>query len=159
MEVFNLCVIYLSKGKDLFGHDNCPAMPSYSETISIKTKSNQEIMNITNLVNSAVNNSLVKSGNLIVFTPHTTTAITVNEDEPGLIKDILSKLSDLVPKDQGYSHDSIDSNAHAHILASIIGCSVALPIIKGRAALGTWQSILFIELDGPRNRKVFVQIG
>ena len=134
-------------------------MPHYTETLNIRTKSNLEIVNITREVNSAVKKSGVKAGNLLVFTPHTTTAITVNENEPRLIKDIERKISELVPKGAGYSHDSIDNNAHSHILASIIGCSVALPIIDGRAGLGTWQSILFIELDGPRNRRVIVQVG
>lgn len=134
-------------------------MPSYTETLNIRTKSSFEIVNITRQVNTTVKKSDVKEGNLIVFTPHTTTAMTVNEDEPRLVKDILSKISELVPKGAGYSHDSIDHNANAHILASIIGCSVALPIINGRVALGTWQSILFIELDGPRNRNLVVQIN
>jgi secondary thiamine-phosphate synthase enzyme len=134
-------------------------MSSFTETINISTKSGFEIVSITSQVNSIVKKSGIKNGNLIVFTPHTTTAITVNEAEPRLIKDILEKLSDLVPEGEGYLHDNIDNNAHAHILASIIGPSVALPIINGRAALGTWQSILFIELDGPRNRNVLVQIG
>ncbi len=134
-------------------------MPPFTETLKIKTNKNLEIVNITNQVEAAVKKSGVKEGSLVVFTPHTTTAITVNEDEPGLVKDILRKISELVPKGAGYSHDSIDHNAHSHILASIIGCSVALPVINGKAALGTWQSILFIELDGPRNRNVVVQIG
>lgn len=134
-------------------------MPPFTETINIRTKSSFDIVNITRQVNAAVKKSGIKEGNLIVFTPHTTTAMTVNEDEPRLVKDILRKISELVPKGAGYSHDSIDSNAHSHILASIIGCSVALPVIDGRAALGTWQSILFIELDGPRNRHIIVQIG
>ena len=130
----------------------------YSETIEIKTKSSHEIVNITWQVNAAVKKSKIKDGNLIVFTLHTTTAITVNEDESRLIKDIENKLLDIVPKGQGYLHDGIDGNAHSHILASIIGCSVALPVISGNPVLGTWQSILFIELDGPRNRKVIIQI-
>ena len=134
-------------------------MSPFTETINIVTKSGFEIVSITSQVNSIVKKSGIKDGSLIVFTPHTTTAITVNEAEPRLIKDILEKLSDLVPEGEGYLHDSIDNNAHAHILASIIGCSVTLPVINGRAGLGTWQSILFIELDGPRNRNVLVQIG
>ncbi|MEE9151732.1 MAG: secondary thiamine-phosphate synthase enzyme YjbQ [Thermoplasmata archaeon] len=144
---------------DLSLQDDCPPMPPFTETLKIKTNKNLEIVNITNQVEAAVKKSGVKEGSLVVFTPHTTTAITVNEDEPGLVKDILRKISELVPKGAGYSHDSIDHNAHSHILASIIGCSVALPVINGKAALGTWQSILFIELDGPRNRNVVVQIG
>ena len=134
-------------------------MSPFIETIDVRTKSGFEIVNITSHVKHVVQKSKISEGSLIVFTPHTTTAITVNEDEPRLLKDIERKLSELVPKGQGYAHDSIDSNAHSHILASIIGCSMALPIIDGRAALGTWQSILFIELDGPRSRRIVVQVG
>jgi secondary thiamine-phosphate synthase enzyme len=133
-------------------------MSPFTKIIDVRTKSSFEIVNITSQVEEAVQNSDISEGSLIVFTPHTTTAITINEDEPGLVSDILKKVSDLVPTRQGYSHDQIDSNAHAHILASIIGPSIAIPILKGKAALGTWQSIFFIELDGPRNRKVTVQI-
>jgi secondary thiamine-phosphate synthase enzyme len=132
---------------------------SYSETIEIVTKSTTEIVNITQPVYTAVKRSKIEEGSLIVFTPHTTTAITVNEDESQLITDIKTKILQLVPKGGGYHHDGIDGNAHSHILASIIGCSVALPVISGSPALGTWQSILFIELDGPRNRRVIVQIS
>jgi secondary thiamine-phosphate synthase enzyme len=151
-------LIFVMKKKNIILKCDCPFM-SYSETIDLETKSNHEIINITWHVGSAVRKSKIKSGQLIVFTPHTTCAITVNEDEPKLIKDIENKILDIVPKGEGYLHDGIDGNAHSHILASIIGCSVALPVINGAAALGTWQSILFIELDGPRNRKVVVQVG
>jgi secondary thiamine-phosphate synthase enzyme len=131
---------------------------SYSETINVQTTSNHEIIDITRKISSVIKKSKVKDGNLTVFTPHTTTALTVNENEGRLIKDIENKLLDLVPKAHGYRHDGIDGNAHSHIIASIIGCSIAIPIIGGKPALGTWQSILFIELDGPRNRKVIIQI-
>lgn len=131
---------------------------AYSETIEVKTRSSHEIVDITRQVNSAAKKSKIKEGNLTVFTPHTTTALMVNENEGRLIKDIENKLLDLVPKGQGYHHDGIDGNAHSHILASIIGCSVAIPIIGGNTSLGTWQSILFVELDGPRNRKVIIQV-
>ena len=133
-------------------------MPPIIETLNIRTRGEKDIINITSLVNDVIKKSKIREGSLLVFTPHTTTALTVNEDEPGLLQDHLNKLSDIVPKGQGYSHDRIDSNAHSHILASIIGCSVSIPIVKGAAALGTWQSILFLELDGPRNRRVTVQI-
>jgi secondary thiamine-phosphate synthase enzyme len=131
---------------------------AYSETIEVRTQSNHEIVDITKQVNSAVKRSKVEDGNLTVFTPHTTTALTVNENEGGLIQDIENKLLDLVPKGEGYHHDGIDGNAHSHILASIIGCSVVIPVINGKLSLGTWQSVLFVELDGPRNRKVIIQI-
>lgn len=131
---------------------------AYSEIIELRTGYSHEIVDITRQVISAVKRSKVKDGNLTVFTPHTTTALTVNENEGRLIRDIENKILELVPKGQGYHHDGIDGNAHSHILASIIGCSVSIPLIGGSCVLGTWQSILFIELDGPRNRKVIVQV-
>jgi secondary thiamine-phosphate synthase enzyme len=133
-------------------------MPQVTETLDIRTHGEKGIVNITGQVNDVVKKAKISDGTLLVFTPHTTTALTINEDEPGLQGDILGKLGDIVPRGEGYSHDKIDSNAHSHILASIIGCSVSIPIVKGRPVLGTWQSILFIELDGPRNRRVTVQI-
>lgn len=159
--VFNFCdgkQGKFQKKKNLILKIHYPVM-SYSETIEVATKSTTEIVNITQQVYAAVKRSKIEEGSLIVFTPHTTTAITVNEDESQLIKDIKNKILQLVPKGEGYHHDGIDGNAHSHILASIIGCSVALPVISDSPALGTWQSILFIELDGPRNRRVIVQIS
>lgn len=131
-------------------------MTQVTETLNIRTHGDKDIINITGLVNEVVKKSRISNGTLLVFTPHTTTALTVNEDEPGLLGDLLGKLEELVPKGQGYSHDRVDSNAHSHIMASIIGPSVSIPIVNGRAVLGTWQSILFIELDGPRNRSFTV---
>lgn len=134
-------------------------MPCFNETLKVKTKSNIEIVNITSQINSVIKKSEITEGSLTVFTPHTTTAITVNENEPGLVQDLANTMLDIVPKGKGYLHDGLDGNAHSHILASIIGCSVTIPVINGSPALGTWQSILFIELDGPRNRSIVVQVG
>jgi secondary thiamine-phosphate synthase enzyme len=124
----------------------------------VKTNSSVEIVNISHQIYTSLKKSKITDGSLTVFTPHTTTAITVNEDEPGLVKDLVNTILDIVPKGKGYHHDGLDGNAHSHILASIIGCSVTVPVLNGRLALGTWQSILFIELDGPRNRNFVVSI-
>ncbi len=156
--VFNFCVLYgLLLEKNIISDYDFPIM-AYNETMEVRTRSSHEIVDITKHVNSAVIGSKIMEGILTVFTPHTTTALTVNEYEGKLITDIKNKLLDLVPKGEGYHHDGIDGNAHSHILASIIGCSVSIPIIGGNLSLGTWQSILFLELDGPRNRKVIIQI-
>ncbi|MHA1232399.1 MAG: secondary thiamine-phosphate synthase enzyme YjbQ, partial [Candidatus Helarchaeota archaeon] len=79
-------------------------------------------------------------------------------NENRLIKDIENTLLKLVPKGAGYKHDQIDDNAHSHIIAALIGNSLSIPIINGSAELGSWQSILFIELDGPRSRTVVLQV-
>ncbi len=121
--------------------------------IEIVTGRREEIVDITDRVREVVRG---KSGLAVVYSLHTTTAVTVNEGETGLMEDIISRLSELVPYSAGYRHDRIDSNADAHIKASIIGNSVIVPVSNGELLLGTWQRILFIEFDGPRRRRVHV---
>ena len=121
--------------------------------IEIVTGRREEIVDITDRVREVVRG---KSGLAVVYSLHTTTAVTVNEGETGLMEDIISRLSELVPYSAGYRHDRIDSNADAHIKASIIGNSVIVPVNNGELLLGTWQRILFIEFDGPRRRRVHV---
>ncbi len=121
--------------------------------IEIVTGRREEIVDITDRVREVVRG---KSGLAVVYSLHTTTAVTVNEGETGLMEDIISRLSELVPYSAGYRHDRIDNNADAHIKASIIGNSVIVPVNNGELLLGTWQRILFIEFDGPRRRRVHV---
>ncbi len=117
----------------------------------------REVIDITEEVRKAVKKlSEGKSGIAVVFTFHTTTALTVNEAESGLMKDLIDALFSIVPK-MNYLHNRIDNNAEAHIIASIVGNSVVLPVSDGELTLGTWQRVLFLELDGPRKRKVYVK--
>ncbi|MFQ5975430.1 MAG: secondary thiamine-phosphate synthase enzyme YjbQ [Candidatus Hydrothermarchaeales archaeon] len=95
---------------------------------------------------------------MAIFSRHTTTSIGINENEPRIVKDYEDVLEKLVPKSVGYRHDSIDSNAHAHIKSLLLGAGEIVPIEDGRLCLGTWQSIFFIELDGPRMRTVMVKV-
>ncbi len=125
--------------------------------IEIETHKRREIIDITSNVESALRESGIDSGICHVFTMHTTTAISVNEAEPGLLQDILKAASSIVPEGAGYVHDRGDGNAHAHIQAMLLGNSAAIPVENGRLALGTWQRVLFLELDGPRQRKVQVK--
>jgi len=122
--------------------------------IHIETKSREEIVDITDDVRKALKG---KDGVAIVYNFHTTTGLIVNEGERGLLHDIIVKLSSLIPRNTGYMHDRIDSNADAHIKASIIGNSVIIPVENGELLLGTWQRILFLEFDGPRRRKIYVR--
>ena len=122
------------------------------DVIEVETKDRVEIIDITREVERRASGRAV-----LVYTPHTTTAIVINEAESGLLKDIATTLSKLVPKGAGYEHDRIDSNADAHLRATLLGNSVVVPVENGRLALGTWQRILFVELDGPRLRRVYVQ--
>ena len=93
----------------------------------------------------------------MVYSPHTTTAIIVNENEHGLVGDILRLIDAIVPQD-GYAHDRIDNNARSHLQAVILGNSACMPVADGGLALGTWQSVFFVELDGPRRRRLTVRI-
>ena len=126
--------------------------------IEIGTKKSTELVNITREVKGIVGSKGVDSGVCVIFTKHTTTGIIINENEPGLKSDILAFLNELIPKGKGYLHDRIDNNAHSHLRAVVLGSSVTIPIEKGALALGTWQSILFVECDGPRSREVSVKV-
>lgn len=116
-----------------------------------------EVIDITHSVQEALIESKVVNGICLVYTLHTTTALMINEADTALIKDILNLLERLVPQAAGYLHDRSDGNAHAHLRAALLGSSIVIPVEQKRLALGTWQRILFLELDGPRRRKVFVK--
>lgn len=122
--------------------------------IEVATRQRVEVVDITQEVQRVVSGD----GLALVYTPHTTTAIVINEAEEGLLEDIIETLSKLVPFNAGYKHDRIDNNADAHIKATLLGNAVVIPVENGRLALGTWQRILFIELDGPRRRSVYVKV-
>ncbi|MDY6965821.1 MAG: secondary thiamine-phosphate synthase enzyme YjbQ [Halobacteriota archaeon] len=124
--------------------------------ISLSTRKEIDLFDITGDVSEAVKN--VKSGICTVFTKHTTTGIIINENESGLKDDILTLLKRIVPKGGGYKHDRIDNNAHSHLMSIMLGPGVTVPIEDGKLVLGPWQSIFFVECDGPRNRELFVNI-
>lgn len=114
-------------------------------------------MDITPSVQEALRESKVINGICLVYTLHTTTGLTVNEADPALIKDILNLLERVAPQGAGYLHDRSDGNAHAHLRAALLGSSVVIPVEQKRLVLGTWQRILFFELDGPRRRKIYIK--
>jgi secondary thiamine-phosphate synthase enzyme len=116
------------------------------------------VVDVTGLVEGAVRASGVNEGVIVVQSPHTTTAVIVNEREGRLVQDLLEWAQKMAPKGAGYRHDGTDGNAHAHLQGVMMGSSVSIPITGGRLALGTWQSVLFVELDGPRSRKLHVQV-
>ena len=98
------------------------------------------------------------TGACTVFVPHTTAGLVVNEAESGLLADLEDYLRRLAPDDGDYRHDRIDDNADAHLRATMLGESVSVPVRDGELALGTWQSVLFVECDGPRTRQVDVVV-
>jgi len=115
------------------------------------------MIDITSSIQKEVSRSGIKEGVCVVYVPHTTAGITINEGaDPSVCHDIVTKLSDLVPSDAGYSH--IEGNSDSHIKASLMGSSVSVILEDGRLVLGTWQRIFFCEFDGPRSRKVLIKI-
>ncbi|PJI07426.1 MULTISPECIES: secondary thiamine-phosphate synthase enzyme YjbQ [Clostridium] len=124
---------------------------------SVKTHKDEEFIDITSLAQEAVDESGIFNGVAIVFCPHTTAGITINENaDPDVVRDILVNLDKAFPKKGDYKH--IEGNSHAHIKSSLMGTSKEIIIENGRLKLGTWQGIYFTEFDGPRNRKLFVKI-
>jgi secondary thiamine-phosphate synthase enzyme len=133
-------------------------MSIFQESFGVETKRRCEMIDITSRVDSAVSKSGITNGDAIVYCPHTTAAITINENaDPSVPHDILLTLSQLIPQHQpGYQHS--EGNSDAHCKSSLVGCSEQVLIKDGRLNLGTWQGIFFCEFDGPRSRKVFVQV-
>ncbi|MCJ7810183.1 MAG: secondary thiamine-phosphate synthase enzyme YjbQ [Desulfobulbaceae bacterium] len=128
------------------------------ETISVRTNKRIEMVDITFSVQQQIENAGLEDGICTVFVPHTTAGVTINEGaDPDVCIDIVGKLNELAPPDDGYRHR--ERNSDSHIKASLVGSSVSVIIEKGRLVLGTWQKIFFCEFDGPRSRKVYVKAG
>jgi secondary thiamine-phosphate synthase enzyme len=126
-------------------------------TISIKSHRDNELIDITSFINDLIKKEQFLEGYCIVFVPHTTAAVTINEGaDPDVKRDILSIFGLLIPKDGSYHH--VEGNSDAHIKSSILGSSEFIPIKNGRLLLGTWQHVFFFEGDGPRNRKIHIQL-
>ncbi|MBM4307705.1 MAG: YjbQ family protein [Deltaproteobacteria bacterium] len=127
------------------------------QTLQVRSSRQTELIDITRLVQEAVQKGDVKDGLCVIYTPHTTGAVTINENaDPSVPRDILMELNKIVPFDDRYQHS--EGNSAAHIKSSLVGCSLTLFIQSGKLLLGTWQGIFFCEFDGPRNRQVFVKV-
>ncbi len=124
----------------------------------ISSKNRNQMIDITSQVSSAVSQSGITNGDCIVYCPHTTAAVTINENaDPSVPHDILLTLEELIPhRRPGYRHS--EGNSDAHCKSSLIGCSEQILIKDGKVNLGTWQGVFFCEFDGPRSRRVFLQI-
>jgi len=128
------------------------------QRITIKTRRHSEMVDITGEVQRVVNAAGIETGTAVVYCPHTTAGLTINEHaDPSVVADILDVLDRLVPWRANYRH--AEGNAAAHVKASLMGSSVTVLVEGGRLVLGTWQGIFFCEFDGPRNRRVLVQIS
>lgn len=125
--------------------------------ISLRTERRCQLLDITKLVEEAVASSGVKDGICVLFVPHTTAGITVNEAaDPSVARDISNTLSRLVPESASYSHS--EGNADSHIKSVLVSPSLTLLVKGGRLVLGTWQGVFFCEFDGPRSRKLLVKV-
>jgi len=133
-------------------------MHFYEFTIS--TNKGEELLDITNEIEKVVHNSKVSNGIVHIFIPHATAGIILNESaDPNIKTDFLNVLERAIPKRANYLHDRIDRNAAAHIRSAIVGSSLTIPLRNGEMILGTWQSIMLCEFDGPRRtRRIIVQI-
>ena len=125
--------------------------------LSVRTSNRVELIDITHTIQKVVSESKIKSGLCIVYVPHTTAAVTINENaDPSVQHDITSELNKIIPFNDNYSH--LEGNSAAHIKTSLVGPSETILVEGGNLVLGTWQGIYFCEFDGPRNRKVLVKL-
>ena len=125
--------------------------------LSVKTGARAEMCNVTARVQDVVRECGVIEGSCHLFVPHTTAAVTVNEQaDPSVVRDMLAQLERMVPERADYEH--AEGNSPAHVKCSLIGVSLVLAVTGGRLALGTWQGIFFCEFDGPRRRRLLVRL-
>ncbi len=126
-------------------------------TLQVSTNHREEILDLTGLVQDALLSLGAEEGVAVVSVPHCTCALYLNENESGLLQDTLELVRHL-GRLQRWQHDRIDDNAAAHLAATVLGGTVLIPVRQGRLALGTWQRLLLLELDGPRRRSVTVAL-
>ncbi len=132
-------------------------MEQYLGSFKVRTKKHTEMIDITKELEDIVWKSGIESGVLTVFIPHTTAAVTINENaDPDVVYDFTKEIDKIVPWEDNYHHG--EGNSAAHLKASIMGFSENIIIEKGRLLLGTWQGVYFLEYDGPRSRTVYVKI-
>jgi len=127
------------------------------KTFTIQTHTREELIDITPKVRDVIESFGVKSGICLVYVPHTTAGVTINENaDPSVKEDILMTLGSVVPDSLPYTH--AEGNSPAHVKATLVGSSISVIIENGHPALGTWQGIFFCEFDGPRSRKVSIKV-
>ncbi|MBU1726309.1 MAG: secondary thiamine-phosphate synthase enzyme YjbQ [Candidatus Omnitrophica bacterium] len=127
------------------------------EKISVRTNNRIELIDITDQLQDAVSKSKIKDGICVIFCPHTTAGLTINENaDPSVRRDIINALNKLIPANAGYSHS--EGNADSHIKSSLFGSSLNVFVEAGQLRFGTWQGIYFCESDGPRSREVWIKV-
>ena len=126
--------------------------------ITVKTSATTQFLDVTSEVEQAVSASGLQNGWCMLYVPHTTAAVTINESaDPSVRADILMVLNDIIPWKAAYRH--LEGNSPAHIKSSLVGASEMIAVEKGRLVLGTWQGIFFCEFDGPRTRKLHLRLS
>jgi secondary thiamine-phosphate synthase enzyme len=126
-------------------------------TLDISSSKQTEMLDITRQVRQVIREAGINSGLMVLFVPHTTAAVTINENaDPDVVRDMLMELNKIVPFDDHYRH--AEGNSAAHLKSSLVGASETLLIEKGEPVLGTWQGIYFCEFDGPRRRRLHLQV-
>jgi len=128
-------------------------MVVFNRTLTVSSSSRQQFIDITREVIHFVEDSSIKDGILMISVPHATAAIVVNENERGLLNDILTRIREIFPQSSQYAHNQIDDNADAHLAATFLGHSRTFPVENHQIIRGTWQNIFVVELDGPRTRR------
>lgn len=124
--------------------------------LSVKTGAKTEMIDVTSQVQGALKKAGIKDGLCMLYVPHTTAAVTINEGaDPGVRSDILTILNKIVPWEAQYRH--LEGNSPAHIKSTLVGASELVGVENGSLVMGTWQAIFFCEFDGPRNRKLHVR--
>lgn len=143
-------------------------MPIIHQIIEVETREGISIFNITPQIDEFLQHTGIKNGQVLVFSRHTTTALAINENEERLLEDVKVYLRKLAPETDKYLHNDLHlrvvpedepMNAHSHLMSMMLSTSEIVPIVEGKLALGTWQSVLFFDLDGPRKRTIFLQIS
>ena len=125
----------------------------YKKALTISSSARQQLIDITREVVRFVEDSGISDGILMVSVPHATAAVIANENERGLLSDILTRIREVFPQSSDYLHNRIDDNADAHLAATFLGHSRSFPIENNQLVRGTWQNIFVVELDGPRSRR------
>ena len=134
-------------------------MGVYTKEFIFATKGEIDILDISDYVSSAVAESKLISGIVTVFTTEETCSLVIMEYEHGLMQDLKKTISKIIPRGEGYVHDTIDDDAHSHLRSTLLGSSITIPFINGNLSLGAWQQVLLIELGKrPDTRKILVQV-
>ncbi|WNZ23562.1 YjbQ family protein [Leptolyngbya sp. NK1-12] len=144
-------------------------MPIVHEIFELKTEPGIGIYNVTPRIQDFLSQTGIQNGQILVFSRHTTTALAINEYEPRLLEDIKAYLKKLAPTSEPYLHNDLHlrenipedepMNAHSHLMAMTLSTNETIPVIQGKLALGTYQAVLFFELDGPRQRTLLIQVS